>query len=153
MDIINKLETLIQYYSSTRGVGHTRSMLEGALHTDCLVVTPNLGISKTFSDKGLKCVALNNLEYGSLRGCKKPIVFDNSSILEICSDSLHHIAELKIKHKKELEISKSLVRDETDKNHQLTKENEDLKERLIAAENDIKMYEEVIMKMVMEIYN
>jgi hypothetical protein len=91
------LAQIIDYYDSTRGVGHTHSALNGALNTPCNMVV----MSKQNSSSRLpllknKLITLWMLD--NLKGSKIPLVFDNSVLRELFQSVLLRIHELKAEY-------------------------------------------------------
>jgi hypothetical protein len=90
------LEEIVQYFSATRQVGHTTTMLHGTIDNTepVVIVTHNhehgryiQNLTKK-SDITTSIYAITN---GTLRGRKSPIVFDNAALHIILSESLEKI--------------------------------------------------------------
>lgn len=100
MNIKETLFSLIGYYVTTPGIGHTFVMLNGAAHTNATILVPTLRHSRQIamdalvsrSDLNKKFVSLQNLD--RLRGLNNPLAIDNSALLSIFSQSLKRIEEL-----------------------------------------------------------
>jgi hypothetical protein len=109
MNIKKKLETLLQYYLTTRQVGHTTLMKEGTNHYDkpffvlchSMVHGESLGFDVT-----------NTISYGNpdkLRGHNRPLVIDNGVIPEILSDALMRIETLEEENEKLRKMSQTIL--------------------------------------------
>ena len=94
MNTADMLGTLRDYYAVNRHVGHTPAMLDGAKHSDCLVLWPNRGMAQHYrNDLPLsRVVSLGNLNV--LRGQNKALVIDNAAMYSILSDALSEIGRL-----------------------------------------------------------
>ena len=85
------LEELHHYFKTTRQVGHTTAMLEGAKNSDCIVLVKNHEHRKLLEriHPGLKTTTLYSPN--ALRGQNKPLLIDNDTMVEILSMALHEI--------------------------------------------------------------
>lgn len=90
------LEVLLNYYETTRQVGHTTAMMEGAKNTECLVVVYNSqvekGIKKMFPDSKNKYISIYGVD--KLKDCKTPLLIDNSALFELLDEALKEISKL-----------------------------------------------------------
>jgi hypothetical protein len=103
MNTKQKLKEIIHYYSSTRQVGHTTGMLEGANYVDnplILVHSTEMGdhIKRRMGAKNVSFVSLNSKSF--LRGLKKPLFIDNCAAWVLFKEALHEIQTLEEKIKK-----------------------------------------------------
>jgi hypothetical protein len=99
MNIKQNLESLYRYYFSTRGVGHTYTMLNGVVSNPKVkVVTANIAHAKTLGLKREQVITLDNLE--RLRGTNCPLVFDNYTLMCLLNDAIGEINRLE-KNKEE----------------------------------------------------
>jgi hypothetical protein len=91
---------LLMYLDSTRGVGHTTTMLQGAENTDCLVVGHNhdmYDILKTImgGKKNIHFRSLSQVERDGLRGYRMPIVLDNAALYSLLSSLLFEMEKMR----------------------------------------------------------
>jgi hypothetical protein len=97
MKIKETLQTLLNYYERTRGVGHTRVMLEGATNRpEALVVFAYPLQDKILTPGPLKNSQVLSLETVTtdLLGRGVPLVFDNTGMSELLAQSLEEINRL-----------------------------------------------------------
>ena len=89
-----ELKEIYNYYLSTRGVGHTYSMMEGAKNTDCLVVCANKQQEREVGKQllGKKTTTLANIKQ-ELRGIKKPLLIDHYALCCLIGEMLRRIEE------------------------------------------------------------
>jgi hypothetical protein len=102
MEIKNKLEILVNYFTSNRGVGHTDTILNGVLNKDkpVIFITGHELSSrhfKSFIKKTDKCVAIHSLKY-SLLGHRDPLVIDNEALSILFREALREINEIENKY-------------------------------------------------------
>lgn len=101
MNIKEKLEILYRYYMSTRGVGHSYTMLNGFNNnSNAKVIVRNSVHGKVLGIDHRKTVSLNELE--KLYGMNNPIIFDNFAMMGLIGDALMEIRSLEA----EIEILK-----------------------------------------------
>lgn len=105
------LEGYLNYYISTRQVGHTTTMLNGAKsNSDSLVVVANeiMGryIRENHDSNYITYCNINNL-----KGRNAPIVFDNAALHMIFSDVLIELNYLKRVNEKLGTENEKLVKD------------------------------------------
>lgn len=96
MDIVDKLQALIEYYNVTRGVGHTATMLDGARHRACIVLASNMrqvvGIGRQAPQ--IRPVSLGaNLD--GLRGLHLPLAIDNGALWTLMAEAWSCIQDLR----------------------------------------------------------
>ena len=94
MNTKTKLETLAQYYATTRQAGHTTAMIKGAVNTErCVILAPNHHTGEMLQKlaPAAKIVSLENPE---LRGMRLPMLVDNSTMSRILSLALCEIERL-----------------------------------------------------------
>lgn len=92
MEIEKTIRELSFYFKITTGCGHTKTMLDGANQSDCLIIMPNthMGLTLFGSSKQNKILSLNDLPR-ALDGRRKPLCFDNSTLIKIFDDVLLEI--------------------------------------------------------------
>lgn len=100
-DVILKLTTLLSYYGGTHRQGHTQAVLRGAKNSNCLVLVSNSQESKDIRLDNRKTISLEFLD--GLKGQNKPLLIDNSAIIQILRDALRVINQQK-EEKSNLEI-------------------------------------------------
>ena len=99
MDIKNVLYNILNYFSDTRGVGHTETALNGVKNTDeCFMMVSDNKQTKDIlrrnSELVGKIISFSHFEFNKLRGVRKPLVFDNYVLTIIFNQSLNRIQEL-----------------------------------------------------------
>ena len=98
MNIKRVLIELDTYYKGTRGKGHTEMMLNGAKNTNGMIVLPAMNHQKNFKKPvKSKFISLEHFESGSIKSIRKPIAFDNATLMNIVSESLYEIQRLEDK--------------------------------------------------------
>ena len=94
---VENVREILEYYSSRRGVGHTDAMVDGAKHTDGVIVITNNSSMPTILRGKLKKAEIftcdSDLER-MLLGRDKPLVLDNAAVVELFSGVLDIIADL-----------------------------------------------------------
>ena len=94
--IPEELKEIYNYYLTTRRVGHTYSMIEGAKNTDCLVVCVSEQqrkiIDKQLSKYG-KTITLTNIGL-KLQGTIKPMLIDHYALCYLIKELLRRIEEV-----------------------------------------------------------
>ena len=92
--VSEELKEIYNYYLSTRRVGHTYSMMEGAKNTDCLVVCANKQQEREVGKQllGKKITTLANIKQ-KLRGIKKPLLIDHYALCCLIGEMLRRIEE------------------------------------------------------------
>jgi len=95
MDILEKLDMLVNYYEKTRGVGHTTLMLEGTKSKSCLIMahTHEYACDLMQQSGGSSAVSWSDLSFLGI-GHHLPLAIDNSAMIRICHDAAHEIAKL-----------------------------------------------------------
>lgn len=90
-NIKEKLTFLAHYFIINRGVGHTKTMLEGVNNNPTAMVVVN---SRSAAKRlGIQnAVTLDDL--GAMRGLNIPVVLDNHALFELLSDAAKHIEQL-----------------------------------------------------------
>jgi hypothetical protein len=93
------LEEFVQYFSGTRQVGHTTTMLHGTIDNTepVVIVTHNQEYGRyiqKLTKKSDIATSINAITNGTLRGRKSPIVFDNAALHIIFSECLEKINSL-----------------------------------------------------------
>ena len=99
-DIREKLLEILQYYSSTRGCGHTSkaSSILSKLPDSIVIVGNYVHANLFYGINRDRVVTLSNLE--KLRGRNVPIVFDNGALIDLFSKSQARIGQLEIENAK-----------------------------------------------------
>lgn len=89
------LEEIIRYYDRTRQSGHTTTMMEGALRTDCLIVAHShkgAEFLKAEHNVGGKYITLLDIANGKLRDRElTSLAFDNAALYDILMEALLEI--------------------------------------------------------------
>lgn len=98
MNIVYKLEDLRTYYYSTRQVGHTVAMLEGAKNIDGVIVmahTFNFAqqLARMCRDAVPVSFASEDLAQALLGRCA-PLAIDNSAMMSLLDEALTEIGRL-----------------------------------------------------------
>lgn len=103
MDAEKVALSLYQYYLSTRGVGHTVAMVDGAAKSGAIILANTqttadlLSIQCGRSKRGLHSFGLESaIEFGKLRGLRLPILLDNSALILLLDELLSKIHGLKM---------------------------------------------------------
>jgi hypothetical protein len=94
MSIKPTLELLLAYYRSTRGVGHTKALLVGAVDSDCVVLTDRSGT--ILSPKKELALSSVNLIH-ALIGNRRPMLLDNSATMLLLEAAIDEISKLERK--------------------------------------------------------
>jgi hypothetical protein len=87
-----KIQIIIDYITSRKQVGHTYTMLNGAVNNDCLVMVPTRRIGDVLG-LGVKAISLNELP--KLYGTAKPLVIDNSALEILLQGALDEVNSLR----------------------------------------------------------
>ena len=93
MSISRIAEELIAHYQSSKGAGHTRASLYGAISSPNSIVITDTDRQGNSLERfyQVKCRSLGSLLRGSLRGTRAPLVIDNSAMLAILQGLLDEI--------------------------------------------------------------
>ncbi len=76
-------EEIVQYLGTVRGVGHTTAMLNG-VDANSIVVAHTSDWADSLAKKtDAKCISLDSIIDGKLRGHNKPLVLDNAATFEL----------------------------------------------------------------------
>jgi len=115
MKIQKKLEELLQYYMSTRNIGHTTLLKEGSKHynKEFFVLSLHIKDCGYLELKPQQVISLENLD--KLRGHDKPLIIDNGAMIELLGDALMKIEGLKEENKKLLKDKKKIYITKNDK--------------------------------------
>jgi len=92
-----KLQRLLEYYYISRGVGHTRAMIEGAKDTDGVIILAHEHRYAVSLARGCKnATPLAWFGYGAdtLCGQRKPLLIDNGAMIDILADAINYINTL-----------------------------------------------------------
>lgn len=123
------IQEILAYYEATRQVGHTTAVIHGAQEIDSIVVSHSehwksdlekyvQGDAKNFRGEPMviqkrdpstppTVITLADIEHGRLKGCNKPLVFDNAAIFSLLGEAVH---ALKQKNEKIKELNDKLDR-------------------------------------------
>lgn len=96
--IDDQLQTLLDYFLSTRQVGHSRLVQQGTetQETPCFVIVHSIEAKANLSIKSSSNVIPVTLnELLDLRGRYYPMVFDNFALVMLFRDALNRINKLK----------------------------------------------------------
>ena len=110
------LETLIEYYSRTRGIGHTRLMIEGLEHYQGEAIL--IGHTRDYAEQIARRAMHSNpniriaprtlSSLHTLRGHSGPLAYDNAALIDLFRDCLQEINKLQ-RENAELEKWKRLT--------------------------------------------
>jgi hypothetical protein len=93
--IFKLIKTILVYYNSNRGVGHTALMIRGLEHYDkkALIVVKNFNHMRRLEKKfpNHKIITLDRFNTDLLLGYDIPIIFDNAAIVELLERTYEHI--------------------------------------------------------------
>ena len=99
MDVLGRLYKLLHYYTSTRQIGHTTALLNGARMTHNVVI---LAHTQQHADHLVtQCYSMARARawYGladhTFMGLRAPLLIDNSAMLHILSDATREIESLR----------------------------------------------------------
>jgi hypothetical protein len=96
MDTLDRLKLLRDYYESTRGVGHTTAMLEGAKNTGgVIIMAVTRYIAEMFTATCESAKAISWREVDRLTEMGAPLAIDNSAMFEILNDAISEIETLR----------------------------------------------------------
>lgn len=90
-----KIARLKVYYSTRRGVGHTRAMILGAANTErVIVLAHNMRHGEDIKDRcrNAKIITWDRLD--GLNGESSPLLIDHWALMEILSDAQKMLGEL-----------------------------------------------------------
>lgn len=86
---------IVEYLAASRGVGHTRAVMEGADNVESHVMFSNSRIARIITDRGVptraKWITLDAADV--LRGSRLPLVLDNSALAVLLEGLLAEIDE------------------------------------------------------------
>ena len=102
MNIEDKLRSLLNYFSGTRGIGHTKSIKDATKNTNVVVICASEEEAAEH-DNGL---SINNME--RLHGLRSVAVLDNHTVMVITREALEEIARLKMEIQARDEIAMSI---------------------------------------------
>ena len=89
--LLDILDELAFYYMSTRGVGHTTVMREGALaHPSAIVIAATQATAENSGVGRSNAQSIYNLR---LRGLRAPLALDNSAIFLLVTEAASRIRE------------------------------------------------------------
>lgn len=122
MRTIEKIEMLYQYYLSTRNIGHTSLLKEGAkrFKKDFFILSFDHD-NRIFEAEKSQIVSWSNLK--KLIGHQKPMIIDNGAMVSILSDVLNEMHELEEENQRLKETLASPM-------NEILKKHYDLKETL-----------------------
>lgn len=82
---MKKLKFLLDYFNSNRGIGHTKTELEGINNSDdAILIVHNREFGKYLKLPDTKYLSINELE--KLRGIKKPIIIDHFALEQLLNE-------------------------------------------------------------------
>jgi hypothetical protein len=90
-----RLQAAIEYFAATRGVGHTKTVIEGiAKNLGSAVIVANENGAREYEKQcvGISAVSIDGFE--KLRGQTRPIVFDNHSLIILFTGAFRAIDNL-----------------------------------------------------------
>lgn len=98
MNTKQRLQFLATYLESTRRVGHTTAMIDGAKSSDCIVLARNqtgADFLRALLPDG-QIATLSAVEK-NLAGQRKPLLLDNAALHSVLHDALGEITRLERK--------------------------------------------------------
>lgn len=95
MDIADKLQALIAYYNVTRGVGHTKTMLEGAFLHRCIVLAKDSRQARDFNRRSGVITSVGCNDLNSLLGLRLPLAIDNAVLWTLMAEAWSCIQDLR----------------------------------------------------------
>lgn len=94
MNILGKLDAVWNYFEKTRGIGHTKAMMYGAMQTDnVIVVAASQDSARDLKFDEMTIITLDSLD--NLIGTKCPILFDNFALSSLLWSASNKIKSLK----------------------------------------------------------
>lgn len=96
MNIKEKLLDLKTYYETTRQVGHTTKMINGAKSGKCLVLTHNMQMEKHIKNmcKNKEMIIVSLKSRNFIRGFNLPLLIDNAAMYELICDTLKELDKI-----------------------------------------------------------
>lgn len=119
MKFTDKLRNICQFLFNQRGSGTTTLIKKISDENDVYVLVPNEQIKKVF---GKNAISINDIYY-NVRLSPKPVLMDNSMLLELVDNSLKEINYLKTKVYKRNQFIKK-IKEDIDQFYRENKENE-----------------------------
>jgi hypothetical protein len=109
MNITKQLSELLQYYTMTRGIGHTTLLKEGTNNylSPKFVLANKKEFATELDCKPQEVISLLNLD--ALQGHNRPMVIDNGAMIELLSESLMRIEALEEENKKLLKRNQLIL--------------------------------------------
>lgn len=86
------LKKIIRYYKENRQIGHTHTTINGINDVSSVFVS-NIHVRDRVEDKS-HVISLSEIEQGKLTEYNLPLVFDNSVLFNLFSDSIKEISTL-----------------------------------------------------------
>lgn len=93
-----KMEDLAHYYDRTRGIGHTRVLLQGIGDEPVMVMFDNMHMASILAPRdnpNILPIAWSTDLARTLIGRTEPLVLDNSAVTAILRDAMNEIRRLK----------------------------------------------------------
>ena len=94
MDIKSKLIELVQYYDCTRGVGHTHTMLNGAAHVRCIILSHSERYARELLKHAPEARVIVLQDGQELCGLRLPLVIEHCALRELLEEVLQEIERL-----------------------------------------------------------
>jgi hypothetical protein len=97
MTIKETIKELLFYYERTRGAGHTRTMVEGAINSPHVwVLVNNVQQSRNLLPHRLQHRAIALSDIRRLNGRHAPLAIDNDALFTLLSDAVQQIESLEL---------------------------------------------------------
>lgn len=91
---IELLQKLIVYYLENRTVGHTYTMLNGAVNNaNALVVVDNMAQAKQLPIPRQRIITLEGIKNHALEGRQQPLAFDNFALMSLFGEIVKAISQ------------------------------------------------------------
>ena len=116
INIEEQLLTFIHYYNRTRRVGHTYAMIHGVTNEgseNAIVICANSSHAKHIKDEVINSV-ITCSELYKLHDVKRPIVFDNFTLMTIFNDAMDEIHRLKQRNKELQALEEHVLKEKED---------------------------------------
>lgn len=134
MNILEKLKAIVQYYDSTRRVGHTKLMLDGVSNTEkYMVITQSDACGIDLQKRAQKKIFTTSINSPNLlRGANLPITFDNDVLQLLFAQAIEAIESCV--DEETIKKSNKLLDEASNKIEELKAENDSLTNRLVAIQ-------------------
>jgi hypothetical protein len=96
--IKEKINSILNYYTLTRRIGHTDAILKGANNVSSIILTSNYKSGKSINKLSPNSITLGLEQIDKLRGYKKPLLLDNDAVYSLLKECLEEINKLENKN-------------------------------------------------------